>query len=437
MIRINISENKMKEIEEIHWEWFKENGDKKLKQYLQDKKYKKNKKEESDIPEYVYDFLKFLDKNKKCIIIGNLRQGTEEIKSIDSLIEEIKDKYHAVYNYNLIENFMKKTKSKLKFKEIKNKKESIKNQKLLKSTKDKMKELFKDKNINCKKVLKMIDEIEIKKGEVKGFDKLEEKNKALKVILEDIFNYKSFTDGGKANYKGKEIKWGAYELLKKLGVTVCPYCNRQYINTYIDKNSKMRADIDHFYPKSKYPFLAVSLYNLIPSCHSCNSSLKGSYDFYKNKCIYPYKEDFGQDAKFTTKFLGEKDKAKNDKSESVQEEDLYDINYLLGNSDNFDIDIEPIDLNSDKGKKIHNSISIFRLDKIYNFHKDYVKELIKKAIIYNESRIDELYEQYPELFSSREEVVQMVVSNYIDKDDLGKRPLAKLTMDICEQLGLK
>lgn len=52
-------------------------------------------------------------------------------------------------------------------------------------------------------------------------------------------------------------------------------------------------------------------------------------------------------------------------------------------------------------------------------------------------RIDELYNQYPELFSSRDEVLNMVVSNYINADDLGKRPLAKLTRDICNELGLQ
>lgn len=50
--------------------------------------------------------------------------------------------------------------------------------------------------------------------------------------------------------------------------------------------------------------------------------------------------------------------------------------------------------------------------------------------------IDELYTQYPELFKSTDEVLQMVVSNYIG-DALGKRPLYKLTRGICEELGIR
>ncbi|HID0867104.1 TPA: HNH endonuclease, partial [Clostridium botulinum] len=115
----------------------------------------------------------------------------------------------------------------------------------------------------------------------------------------------------------------------------------------------------------------------------------------------------------------------------------YDIRYLLGDSDNFKIEIKPKNPKSEIGTKIQNSIETFHLQDLYNLHKDYVREIIKKAIIYNESRIDELYTQYPELFSSREEVMQMVVSNYISDEALGKRPLSKLTKDICEELGLR
>lgn len=277
-----------------------------------------------------------------------------------------------------------------------------------------------------------IDNI-IKKIECKFpflFDsKKSETNKVLKRILNDVFNYDNFIRVNKINSNNNRIKWDAYELLNELKITACPYCNRQYIHTYISENGKTRADIDHFYPKSKYPFLAISLYNFIPSCHTCNSSFKGSIDFYEKKAVYPYEEEFGEDAKFETKFYTDEDVKDDDK--------IYDIKYLLGNSDNFKIGIEPKGPKSEIGEKIQNSIKTFHLKELYNFHKDYVRELIKKAIVYNESRIDELYTEFPELFSSKEEVLQMVISNYICDEDLGKRPLSKLTKDICDELGLK
>lgn len=47
-----------------------------------------------------------------------------------------------------------------------------------------------------------------------------------------------------------------------------------------------------------------------------------------------------------------------------------------------------------------------------------------------------MYNNYTNLFQNREEVVQMIMGNYLSASDLDKRPLSKLTKDICEELGL-
>ncbi|APH18131.1 HNH endonuclease domain-containing protein [Clostridium botulinum] len=447
MIKIQVNKNKMEEIEDKHWRWFSETGKKKLESYLEKGVYKvviEKKEEIKDIPKNVYELLEFLNKEKilKSILIGNLIIQTEKYNSIDNIIEQIKCKFSSLFN-SLIENsiseFLKKIR--LELEAIRNK-NTIEHKKNVEAIKITMKNFFqceKEKvNEDYNKIFNIIDNIKISGRGIEQLSKLEkifeekteiETNKVLKLILNDIFNYDNFIRVNEINSKNNLIRWNAYELLDELKITTCPYCNRQYIHTYISESGKTRADIDHFYPKSKYPFLSVSLYNFIPSCHTCNSSFKGSIDFYKNKGIYPYKEDFGQDAKFETKFYTDKDIKDKDK--------IYDIRYLLGNSDNFKIEIKPKKPKSHIGKKIQKSIDTFNIQELYNFHKDYIRELIKKAIIYNESRIDELYNQYPELFSNREEVLQMVVSNYICDEDLGKRPLAKLTKDICEELGLR
>lgn len=235
---------------------------------------------------------------------------------------------------------------------------------------------------------------------------------------------KTYFEGRYNKFRSSQGQWGGAHLIDELDIKVCPYCNRHFIDTYVpDKDGKIKsnAQLDHFYPKEQYPYLAVSLYNLIPCCGVCNH---GKLNINK-ELIYPYKESFGDYAKFETAFL------------EGNEKESYDISFLLGNSDNFKIELKPKDSKSENGIKIQRSIDAFHLNDLYKLHNDYVRELIKKAIIYNESRIDELYTQYSELFQNREEVVQMIVSNYIGEDDLGKRPLAKLTKDICEELGLR
>lgn len=68
-------------------------------------------------------------------------------------------------------------------------------------------------------------------------------------------------------------RYGAVNLIQNLNLTVCPYCNRSFIHNFKREDKvKRSSQIDHFFPKGsgKYPYLALSFYNLIPSCYSCN-----------------------------------------------------------------------------------------------------------------------------------------------------------------------
>ena len=58
-------------------------------------------------------------------------------------------------------------------------------------------------------------------------------------------------------------------------LTVCPYCAVERIEAYARLN--MRPELDHFYPRARFPFLAVSLFNLIPSCVICNQKCKRNH----------------------------------------------------------------------------------------------------------------------------------------------------------------
>ncbi|XBO87950.1 hypothetical protein AAGG43_16560 [Bacillus paranthracis] len=87
-------------------------------------------------------------------------------------------------------------------------------------------------------------------------------------------------------------------------------------------------------------------------------------------------------------------------------------------------------------RKIEKSIEVFALEDMYNTHLDIVSDLIRSGIVNNNSRINEIYEQFPDIFSSLEEVMQSLYLNYMNEQDLGKRPFSKLTQDICKELGL-
>ena len=63
--------------------------------------------------------------------------------------------------------------------------------------------------------------------------------------------------------------------LNRINIRTCVYCNAQYAATArkVGKRSiryEAFFELDHFYPKSIYPFLCTNFYNLQPSCSSCN-----------------------------------------------------------------------------------------------------------------------------------------------------------------------
>lgn len=65
------------------------------------------------------------------------------------------------------------------------------------------------------------------------------------------------------NNWGKRKTYGSYKFVETLDLKTCPYCNRNYTFIVDEESGKLRPELDHFYPKSIYPFLAMSFYNLI------------------------------------------------------------------------------------------------------------------------------------------------------------------------------
>lgn len=55
---------------------------------------------------------------------------------------------------------------------------------------------------------------------------------------------------------------------------VCPFCGTEYF----DAPGAPREALDHYLAKSRYPFAAINLRNLVPMGHKCNSSYKLAVD---------------------------------------------------------------------------------------------------------------------------------------------------------------
>lgn len=195
-----------------------------------------------------------------------------------------------------------------------------------------------------------------------------------------------------------------------LEIFTCYYCNIDYVNTYNTKNGKKnKFTLDHYYDKSTYPYLALSLYNLIPSCYTCNSKLKGTVEF-KNLAPSSKKYDFKNKVKFKLKMS---DTCKN---LHIKNKDDIKINLKENYSNDFKDFIE----------KMH-------LDDRYNIHKDIVFDMIQKAELYPESRLKELQDLTGIPFQQ----IKKDIFNLIDEsEDLSKQPFSKLIVDMSKELGI-
>ncbi len=210
----------------------------------------------------------------------------------------------------------------------------------------------------------------------------------------------------------------SYWLGSKLGINTCPYCNRVPIHTIYDKGREvLTSTYDHFYPQKFHQFLALSFYNLIPSCYYCNSNLKTATGINPTSHLHPHLDGFSPEIKFGVQIFANK----------PNKSDPENYNIFLR-------DALPRIAGSDaKFIKIDGNKKLFELEAIYQVHRDWVGEIIVKCDTYSSAQANSLQSFYQLLGSNKAEFYQYYFANYINEKDFNRRPLAKLTRDIIEQ----
>lgn len=203
-----------------------------------------------------------------------------------------------------------------------------------------------------------------------------------------------------------------YWLMRKLNIKVCPYCNRNY-TIAVDGDTKTRPEFDHNIPKSDKPILALSFFNLIPACPTCNH-LKSSKEIIFNPYIVNC-----DDIKFIP------DLTVTGHEEDTPKKIISAINKIT--------EVENIKLKiKTQNENQENFIKKLAIDKLYNEHLDYVTEILEKAIAYNHSYYDGLVENFRDLGIDISEIDKLIWGTYTQIDNLGNSPLSKLTRDILE-----
>lgn len=202
--------------------------------------------------------------------------------------------------------------------------------------------------------------------------------------------------------QGALVKLASY-----LNVKTCPYCNLHYTLSISDINPQKKKvlmakmQFDHYYDKATYPFLSMSLYNLIPSCPICN---QGKSQKLLPLAFHPYYGDIYKTFKF----------------EVVDPLSLF----IAGNTDRVELKLVP-----QTRVGIAQFDQTFHIKALYERHKDVVEEEFAKAYM-------NFYYRYPKNFdfiSDRNLRGRLVYGHYHDKKDINERPMTKFKQDLWEQ----
>ena len=211
---------------------------------------------------------------------------------------------------------------------------------------------------------------------------------------------------GYENYRENKL----VELSRMLNIKVCPYCNHNF-TLYIDilGKTKMKGlfQFDHFYDKSDYPYLSMSLYNLIPSCSLCNHQ----------------KRTAKLDLRYNPYFKGISDEF------HFKVVDSFELRSGKMGADKIGIKIE----RNASGQGIDELQESLHLEEQYSRHKDIVQEIYDKA--YSETYYRNMLTFMSDV--EREKLLNQWMGISMDIEDISKRPLTKFCQDILKQARIE
>lgn len=209
--------------------------------------------------------------------------------------------------------------------------------------------------------------------------------------------------------------------LERIKINTCVYCNADFIsschlqktdstgNLVFDRNGnpeydcKGRFQLDHFWPKSKHPFLSISFFNLQPSCNSCNL----------------WKSD--EDIPFNLFTDGNEPRSP------------FRFKILWRDVTKYALSHDKDDLNIDFTSSINN-YDRFHIKEVYKPFKDEVEELLWKKLTIDEAYISLLQSSLPSLITDNNDYLHRYFYGfYKSPNDILRRPLSKMKQDLAVQ----
>ena len=163
---------------------------------------------------------------------------------------------------------------------------------------------------------------------------------------------------------------------------------------------------------------------MIPSCHTCNSNLKGDKEFNLDDYFHPYLESFDDNGVFFRyRPLNEKD-------------------FFPTTDDNLSVKLITHHLKAPLKNTIDNNIEIFKLNDIYTSHEMSIKRLQKLKRNSHKKYLDAIRTKVlikadgSPRYIDNKAVYPIVMLNYYKPSEYHKQPMAKFLKDISIDLKL-
>ncbi len=207
---------------------------------------------------------------------------------------------------------------------------------------------------------------------------------------------------------------------RDLNLVYCPYCNENLIPVIVRTSglTGKQADmallqIDHFYPRSRHPYLGLSFFNLIPGCSPCNAYLKGEKDFNIDHHFNPFHKRFDDFYNF---------EISNIKPKNLGEIKItYKEKFASNSTDQALKDFEIIQRYEQSHKR-----ALYKLVNKINNHSPRYSLGVKR--------------QFPFIFVLPDTSIDDILENQdvpMHKNEINHHAIGKLKRDICTQLGIK
>ena len=240
----------------------------------------------------------------------------------------------------------------------------------------------------------------------------------LDMHLVSFLGYLLGKDGAVRWRQCKANSWSGGDFVRILNPVVkyCPYCNADTI--YAVKICGRRvlpyaSALDHFMPRSHFPYFGISLCNLVPSCTRCNSSLKGDSSVTFADAPHPYRDNLYGNFRFYVT------------AHSITS---------IGQDCDFDISVKYMGGMAQQNKAKHLFDDVLHIGDVYDqLFKRETLDIIKKLRLLTKPYIKGVFSG---LLSSNNDLKCLLPELLVPNDCIPTYRFSKLTKDMAVQFGV-